>query len=369
MKTLVTAAAIAFSTLVAMSLVVAQPAATGPARPAAMTVVSINPEGIMDTDVELTAIVYEGREEKGQEAVQAAEAALRAVETKMSSHLADAEISAINKADVGREVPLSSEVVEVLKAAREYTKSTGGVFDVTIRPLLQLWKRAGMAKRLPTGAEIKSAQALVGWDNFKLTDKGITKLRDGSSIDLGGIAKKWAIDKAAKAMNQEGVLGGLVNVGGDLRVFGERKGYGKWQVGITNPFDKDSMIASMSVKDSAVCTSGNYERFVVIDGKRYSHIVDPRNGQPADAVPSVTVYGKTAVEAGVWATSLSILGPNGLKLMPRDSGLEAMLITGGQTNYKFHYTPGFKKLLNELPAEPLPPLTRAATASATAPRP
>lgn len=317
-------------------------------------VVSINPEGIMDTDCELTVIVPAGKEEAGQKAVQAGEAALRAVEAKMSSHKADAEISMVNKADAGKEVPLSPEVVEILKVSRVYTKATDGVFDVTCRPLLELWRRAGKAKRLPTDAEMAEVMARVGWKNFTLTDKGITKLKDGATIDLGGIAKKWAIDRAADAMKLPGITGGLVNVGGDIRIFGEPKGRGKWQVGIKNPFEKEELTATMSVAACSVCTSGNYERFVVIEGKKYSHIVDARTGKTADAVPSVTVYGPTAVEAGVWGTSLSVLGPEGLKLMPK--GLEAMLVVGTPTNYKFFYTDGFKKLLNELPEEPLPPL-------------
>ena len=320
-------------------------------------VVSMCPEGIMDTDVELTVIVAPGQEELGQKALKAGEAALRGVEAKMSSHLADTEIAAINKAEVDKEVPLSPEVVEVLRTSQAYTKATDGSFDVTIRPLLQLWKRAGKAKRLPTDAELAEARGQVGWANFKLGDKGITKLKDGASIDLGGIAKKWGIDEAADAMIKTGVSGGLVNVGGDLRLFGEPKGHGKWQVGIKNPFEKDELVATMSIKDGAVCTSGNYERFVTIDGKRYSHIVDARTGQPANAVPSVTVYGKTAVESGIWGTALSMLGPEGLKLMPKD--LDAMLVVGAPGNYKFHYSDGFKKLLNELPEAPLPPLPTA----------
>ncbi len=345
--------------IVAMPLLVsagllAADAATVPVERIAVT---ITPEGIMDTTTELTAVVPADQRDKAEAAVKLAEEALRDVEAKMSSHLAETDIATFNAAPVGQEVPLLPETLAVLKSARAYYDKTEGVFDITCRPLLQLWKRAGKAKRLPTEAEIKEALALVGWDKVKLTDKGAIKLKDGASLDLGGIAKKWAVDRAADVMIQQGVSG-IVNVGGDLRCFGQPRIGTKWQIGIKNPFAKDEdLIAVMAISDGAVCTSGNYERFVIIDGKRYSHIVDPRTGRTADAVPSVTVYGKTAVEAGVWATALSVLGPDYLKKLPKDTKIEAMIITGKATNYKFHYTDGFKKMLNEVPEEPLPPLT------------
>ncbi|RPI60098.1 MAG: FAD:protein FMN transferase, partial [Planctomycetaceae bacterium] len=292
----------------------------------------------------------------------AAEEALRNVESHMSAHLADTDISRFNLAKVGEEVPMDPDTIKVLRIAQQYAKTTDGLFDVTCRPLLQLWKRAGKADRVPTAQETKETLALLGWDNIKLTDKGATKLKEGASLDLGGIAKKWAIDKAADAMKKENLLGGIVNVGGDLRCFGQRKGGGKWLIGIKNPFAKDTdIIAKMNIGEGAVCTSGNYERFVTIGGKRYSHIVDPRTGKTADAIPSVTTYGKTAVDAGIWATALSVTGKDGLKLIPKESGVEAMLISGEPKNYKFIYTDGFAKLLNELPLEPPPPLTQPAS--------
>lgn len=335
-------------------------ATSAPARE--QTAVVQNISGIMDTDVELTAIVYEGQEDLAQKAFEAAEDALRNVESLMSSHLADTDISRFNNAPAGEEVPMDPETLKVLKIARDYSKATGGVFDITCRPLLQLWKRAGAAGRLPTDQEMKDALALVGWDKITLTDKSATKLKDGVSLDLGGIAKKWGIDKAADAMEKQGLLGGIVNVGGDLRCFGQRKGGGTWQIGIKNPFAKNGeLLATMSISGGAVCTSGNYERFVTIGGKQYSHIVDARTGKTADAIPSVTVFGKTAVESGIWGTTLSVTGESGFKLMPKDTGMSAMLIAGEPKSYKFYYFNGFQKLLNELPVEPLPPLTTAPT--------
>ncbi len=331
-------------------------------------VVVAKPEGIMDTVVEITIIVPDGQKDLGEQAAQAAEDALRDVEGKMSSHLADTDITRFNAAKVGEEVTMDAETIKVLKVAREYTKASDGIFDCTCRPLLQLWKRAGKAGRVPTDQEMKDTLAIIGWDNIKITDTGATKLKEGASLDLGGIAKKWAIDRAAdEVIKVKGVVGGIVNVGGDLRVFGKPRIGNKWQIGIENPFAKGvEPIAVMSITEGAVCTSGNYERFVTIGGKNYSHIVDPRTGKTADAYASVTIYGRTAVETGIWATALSILGPDGFKLMAKDHGLQGMIISGTPKDYHFHYTAGFKKMLNEEPLEPLPPLTTKPATTQTA---
>ena len=328
--------------------------------PHELIAVKSTPKGVMDTDVELTAIVPAGQEEKGQKAVDAAEAVLRDIEKHMSAYREDAEIFKLNAAGANEEISLDPRTLEVLKISQEYTKLTGGVFDVTVRPVLQLWKTSAKAGHLPTDDQLKDALSLVGWDNFKLTDKGIIKLKAGCGIDLGGIAKKYGIDAATDAMIRQGAVGGLVNVGGDVRVFGRRIPEGKWRVGIKDPFDKDGkLITTMNVADGSVCTSGNYERFVVIDSKKYSHIVDARTGKPADAVPSVTVYGKTAVEAGIWGTALSVLGPEGLKLMPKDHGLEAMLITGTPEKFKIHYTGGFNAMPDKRKTESMPTTAQA----------
>lgn len=315
-------------------------------------VLTHNPTGIMDTHVELTAVVAPGKKDQTTKALKDAEATLRKIEKLMSAHLADSDISKLNKAKANEEVPLSPQVLEVLTIARDYNKATGGVFDITVRPLLEMWKAAGKAKKLPTDAQMKEAMDLVGWDKIKLSDKGATKLKDGVSVDLGGIAKKYAIDLAADSLIKAGVEAGIVNIGGDIRVWGIPKNRGKWRIGVRHPFEKDDLIATMRVKEGAVATSGNYERFVVIDGKRYSHIVDPRTGKTADFVPSVTVTGKTAVGAGIWATALSVLGTDGYKLMTKEPGLEAMIITGGPKDYKFHYTDNFTTMMDEVPEEP-----------------
>jgi len=316
------------------------PSASGTARPL----------GVMGTETELIAVCVPARPGVIGEALRQAEAALRDVEVRMSAHLSAGELGRLNDAPPGEVVPLSAETMRVLRLAHAFAAQTDGAFDVTCRPLIETWKQAGRAKRLPTDEEIAAALARTGWRNFELLDGGVRKLVDGAGVDLGGIAKGFGIDRAVEAMRQAGATGGLVNVGGDVACFGRRQDGRAWRIAVQSPFDA-SAIALLELTDGAVCTSGNYQRFVEIDGKRYSHIMDPRTGRPAEMTPSVTVTAPTAVTADAWATALSVLGRAGLDRIPAGSGLEAMLVLGSPGDYRLHATAGLRRLLVEQPPE------------------
>lgn len=309
--------------------------------------------GVMGTDAALL-VVYEGDQSAAQQALQAADRELRQVEALMSSRIEFSDIGRLNASPVGKAVKVSPATLEVLRIARDFTPASDGAFDVTVRPLLEMWKQAGQAQRLPTQQELSAARELVGWRHFELGDGTVTKLTDGATVDLGGIAKKYGIDRATEAMAATGVAGGMVNVGGDIRVFGpapprpgmadDGKGR-KWTIGIRDPFG-GPMLAQVELASGSVCSSGNYERFVMIDGKRRSHIVDPRTAMPADMVPAVTVVGPTAMEAGLWATALSVLGPDGLDAMKRHNpALEALVITGDEHDWQAHATAGMRAMM------------------------
>ena len=321
---------------------------------------------VMGTKASLTAVAPEAQEDVALVALAAAEAELRTVEVLMSAHLEGSQISRFNEAPAGRAVHLSQPVLEVLEASRQIAAESDGAFDVTCRPLLQLWKlRAGQG-RLPDEEEIDEARGNVGWKWVKLHADGAEKLKDGVSVDLGGIAKGCGIDRALEAMQKAGCRGALVDVGGDIRCFGQRAGGGKWTVGIRDPFrpDSDRMFATLGLEGGAVCTSGNYFRYVEISGRRYSHIVDPRTGRPADAAPSVTVVAPTATVADAWATALSVLGPQGINLLPKSAGIEAMIVLGTGEDFSIFMTDGFAGLFivpPKIPAGATKPATMPAT--------
>ena len=351
----VAAAVVCLIGLLLIALVIRQAFAPGMSELASL---AKRPSHIMGTECALTAVASgRDRDERMARALADAERALRQVEMRMSTYIKLTELSHLNAAPAGKVVKLSPPTMGVLRLARRLHRQTDGAFDVTCLPIFRLWGQAGKAGRLPTGAELAAAKAASGWEKFELLEGGARKKLGEAGVGLGGIAKGYAIDLAAKAMERTGCHGGLVNVGGDIRCFGVSPRGDKWRVAVNNPFAPGSgeFLGTLELTDRAVCTSGNYERFSTIGGKPYSHIVDPRTARPVDLAPSVTVLAPTAAIADGWATALSVLGEAGLKRIDPNSGIEALVVIGGPDDYRIAQTPGFAKLL----AKPIsPPATR-----------
>jgi len=294
--------------------------------------------GVMGTDASLVAVVPVGRAARAEQCLREAEAELRSVEARMSTWIDTTEISALGGAAAGQIVPLSAETVEVLRAARDAYAATDGAFDVTCRPLVELWRRAARRGRAPDEAELADARDASRWSLIELTDGGAVKRRASVEVDLGGIAKGYAVERAAAVLRAGGTAGGMVDVGGDLVCFGRPPAGRAWSVDVKHPFGPGK-IATLALAEGAVCTSGDYARFVEIAGTCYSHIVDPRSGRPADSAVSVTVLARTATTADVWATALNVLGPEGLERLP--DGVEAMIVVGTKPDHRVLCTPGF----------------------------
>ncbi len=299
--------------------------------------------GVMGTSCHVVAQVPSDRPELAEDAINAAQNALGEVEAIMSRYLSTGQIAAINAADAGEPIDVSPELMVVLLAARDAARRTDGVFDATILPLIALWKASGDADTLPTDEAIAEAMSHCGWSRIALiTDTApqqVVKDDVLAQIDLGGIAKGYGIDQALAAMAAVGTEAGMVNVGGDIGVFGSGPDDGAWEIDIRSPFGPGHL-GAIRIDGGVVCTSGNYERFAEIDGVRYSHIIDPRTGLAAEASPSVTVWASTGLEADMWATALSVLGEAGLTMLP--DGVEAMLVIGGSTDYSLVMTDGMK---------------------------
>ncbi len=306
--------------------------------------------GIMGTTYSLSIVAPSGRPAVADRAARVAEEALRDVEVRMSTYIEASELSRLNAAPADERMRLSRETRDLMDFARRMSRRTWGAFDPTARPIIELWKRSGRARELPDDDAVDTARAASGWEHFRFVDGAVVKDNAAAGVDLGGIAKGYAIDRAVEAVRAAGAAGGLVEVGGDLRCFGERPTQGKWTVAVQSPFADDDAIAALALASGAVCTSGNYRRFSEIDGRRYSHIVDPRTGRPVDRAPSVTVVAPTATAADAWATALSVLGPEGLETLADEDGVEAMVIVGGPDDYTWYATPGFEAMLVRAPA-------------------
>ncbi len=292
---------------------------------------------VMGTDCSIAATVEPGRRASAEQFLRRAETALRNAEALLSTWLDDSELGRFNTVAADRHVPLSAESLHVLHSAHDAFMQTDGAFDVTCRPIIELWRTAPKRGAVPTRTELDRARAESNWDLIRLTDSGAVKLADTVRIDLGGIAKGYAIEQAADVLRRAELAGGLVEVGGDIVCFGRPPSGESWEVDIKDPFGAGRLARLRLPDGGAVCTSGNYARFSQLAGRRHSHIIDPRTGQPADAVLSVTVVAADAVTADIWATALSVLGPAGFDLLPH--GVEAMMVTDTKDNPKIHCTP------------------------------
>ena len=312
-----------------------------------------HPTGIMGTSCTLAAPAPGGAGEAGETALAAAEAELRQVEALMSNWIDASEVSRFNAAPAGERFPLSTDTLAVLRSSRRFWELSGGAFDVTCRPQLELWKESGRRGLLPSPEELAAARARSHWDQLTLdeTSTGSSAVKSAGTlqVDLGGIAKGYGVDRALDAIRRHGLPGGLVEVGGDLAVFGRSPAPGSggaWLVGLRDP-RADRAWGTLALREAAVCTSGNYARFVTIDGRRYSHIVDPRSGRPAQEAASVTVVAPDALTADAWATALAVLGRAGLERLPADGSVQALVIVEEEGELVAAATAGFAGLLSE----------------------
>ena len=236
---------------------------------------------------------------------------MQRIENLLSCEKDSSEISAINRASGLHPVKVSYETLEMLKRSKAYCQKYNGVFDVTIGPLSNLW---GFSEDkeivLPKDKTIKKLDKLVNYKDLEINEKDTTVFlkKKGMSIDLGGIAKGYAIDRGSAVLKKWGITNFILNAGGDIYVSGMKDKETLWKVGIKHPRKTNDLVAEFDLKDYAVATSGDYERFKIIDGVRYHHILDPATGYPGRLSESSTILAPTAEEADATATYVFLLG-------------------------------------------------------------
>ena len=226
-------------------------------------------------------------------------------------HQSKSEVSEINRNAGVRPVSVGAETFTLLDRAKKHADDLNGLFDVSIGPLSERWGfSSDRESTLPTPGEIEYLLPLVDYRRIKLSfaDTSVFLETAGMKIDLGGIAKGYAIDRGIEVLKEQGIEHFFLNAGGDIRVSGMAKDGRSWRVGIRHPRDPAGLIASFDLEDHAVATSGDYERYKMFDGRRYHHVLDPRTGYPGTKCQSVTVLAPTAEEADVLATYLFLLG-------------------------------------------------------------
>jgi thiamine biosynthesis lipoprotein len=257
------------------------------------------------------------------------------IEDMMSYFNPDSELSKVNREASARRVRISRELFEILQTSVAYSRLTNGAFDITVGPLVDLWRKAGEVNQMPGEIAIANIKSRVGYEKLVLDANSMTVrfAVDEMSIDLGGIAKGYAVDKAVEVMKRKGAIGGMVDLGGNIRCFGKPPRKDAWLVGVQDPNLENNeplMVLKLSTDkpDMAVATSGDYRRFVKAGGKKVSHIIVPNTAGGADKLSGDTIIAPTAIEADALSTAVNVLGPEkGLDLVQRVLDVEAILIT------------------------------------------
>ncbi|MBL7223253.1 MAG: FAD:protein FMN transferase [Candidatus Brocadiae bacterium] len=276
--------------------------------------------------------VYAPDEAAGTRALAAAFARVEQVEAAISTWRRTSDASRLNREAGGQPVPIAPELAALLKRAAAVSAETDGAFDVTIGALVRLCRRTWRRRRVPTPEELSEAMARVGHRHVELSPDGkqARLAKAGMRLDFGAIGKGYIVDQAVGSLRRSGIQIALVDAGGDIYAMGAPPERAGWTIGVRDP-DRPTEMQILKhrllVRDCAVATSGDYEQFVVIDGHRYSHIVDPRTGQPVEHMSSVTVVAPDATTADAYATACSVLGPQAAVAFAEErKGVEALVL-------------------------------------------
>ncbi len=281
--------------------------------------------------------VVSTNEELGHINIDEAVAEITRIEKLISAWDPDSETSLLNENAGVKPVKVSLELMNLILRAKQISELTDGAFDISYASLDKVWKFDGSLRQLPTPEEIKKSIAKIGHENIVVDQKKQTVfLRDkGMKISFGAIGKGYAADKAKELLMSKQVVAGIINAGGDLTTWGTKASGEKWLIGIANPKSKDKIFSWLPVVESSVATSGNYEKFVTFNGKRYSHIIDPRTGYPSSGIKSVSIFAKSAELCDALATAVYILGKDeGLDLVNQLAETEVIIIDSFNEMYK-----------------------------------
>lgn len=255
---------------------------------------------------------------------------IRRIENLISEWKPETQISEVNRNAGIKPVKVDSEVFALTEKGIYFSKLTDGAFDISIVAMDKIWKFDDSMNELPSEESIKSSVKNVGYQNIILdkTNSTIFLKNKGMKIGFGSIGKGYAADKTRELMKSFGVKAGIINASGDISAWGTQSDGKPWAIGINNPFKDDKIAAVLYLKENAVTTSGSYEKYAEIHGKRYSHIMNPKTGYPSTGLTSVTIVGPNATMANGFSTSIMVLGKKeGLKLIKKFPEYQYLLIT------------------------------------------
>ncbi len=263
---------------------------------------------------------------RAKRAAAAAIADVERIEAKYSRYRDDSLTTRINRAAGGAPVAIDAETAALLAYAERCHAQSGGLFDLTSGVLRRAWDFRRQPPELPAERVLADTLALIGWAEVEWSEHAIRLPRAGMEIDFGGIGKEYAADRMATILIEHGIAHGLVNLGGDVRAIGSQPNGAPWRVGIKHPREEQRTIASVELVDGAVATSGDYERFFEIGGRRFCHILNPRSGMPVTHWQSVSVVAPLCIVAGSCSTIAMLMEASGEDFLAQQ-GLSYIAVT------------------------------------------
>jgi thiamine biosynthesis lipoprotein len=265
---------------------------------------------------------------------------MRRVDELMSTYKPTSQVSLVNAQAAQHPVTVDADLFGLLATSLDYSRATEGAFDITYASVGYLYDYRRHIK--PSDAAVAAALPAVDYRHVLLDPKtrSVRFSQPGVRIDLGGIAKGWAVDRGIELLRDAGVERAFVTAGGDTRIIGDRFGQ-PWMVGIRDPRAEDKVVVRIPLVDAALSTSGDYERFFEADGVRYHHILSPATGRPASAVRSVTIIGPTATRTDGLSKTIFVLGiERGMQVLDRAGDVDAIAI---DKDGKIYYSKGLAK--------------------------
>lgn len=253
--------------------------------------------------------LYSDRDDQTEPALNEAQKTIGEIEKVCNIFDPESELSRLNRTAARQEFSCSPLLWEMLCAADHYYRFSAGGYDPTVQPLMQLWGFRGKRKTLPTETEIAGAMKKVGWDKVKLDPekRSVRFLTDGIGIDFGGIAKGFALDKAKAVFQKHGIKRAVLDFGGNIGCI-IPENHEPFRIGIRNPEAADQPVDAVNIRNQCAATSGSYERYVIIGGQQYSHIMDPRTGKPVSGMLSVTVVTPRGIDSDALSTAIFVNG-------------------------------------------------------------
>ena len=273
-------------------------------------------------------------------------AQLESVNASMSNYLDDSEVSQINRLQVNHQLRLSTSTLEVISEAMHISDLSDGAFDITVGKAVKLWGFGadGEVNKRPTIEQLNALKTSVGYQNLRLQGSVISKQHSDTEIDLSAIAKGYAVDQIAKLLDLEDINNYLINVGGELRAKGHNSNHQVWRIAIEKPVELGGIQQIIVLQDKAIATSGDYRNYIVFNGKRYSHTIDPETLEPVlHHLALVSVISDRTSTADALATALMSMGEESALEFAKDQGLAAYFVirTEDETKFEVSYTQNF----------------------------